>query len=274
MYRKLVFLVTIGFLATVFTASGILAQNPDGVQNYRSAVVGNMPASGAAAGVSSGGIRIADMNLVTLLQNEKVQNDMELVTDQISKLGELSSAMKTAEKDTFTALQGLSGDERRAKMQVLAKELKATIHNKLGDILLPRQLERLEQISLQVQGGAALFNADIVKTLKITKEQQDKLKALRDEFQPNMGMSLKSMPNESREQIQTRFTQAHENMLKAIKEHHDNLLDVLTQEQRDQFDKMQGAKIGLDFSTLMGPGPVVTGGTSGSGGGGGGGGGF
>ena len=65
-------------------------------------------------------------------------------------------------------MQDLSQEERQAKMQAMQEDML----KKLGEILLPKQLERLKQIQLQVEGAMALSNPDVVKALNITDDQQ------------------------------------------------------------------------------------------------------
>jgi hypothetical protein len=288
MHRKYSLLVLIGLLGAALLASEVQAQNQGGPRGARRPATGMMGGGGGGGG----GIRFGDSNLLILLQNDKVQKDLQLVDEQKTKLKEAYDVEMTAEQERFSSLQGLSGDEQRTKLRELEKQNKDKTQKKLGEILLPHQIERLKQINLQTEGPMALSNPDIIKALNITSEQQDKMKALRrDEYPSNMSMSMSSManesseesqaritqnnmsvsmrrmPNESREEFQARVTQIHKKMLiTRLKERGDKLLDILTQDQRDQFEKMKGAKIDIDISTLIGP--YGRGGPGGPGGGG------
>lgn len=97
---------------------------------------------------------------------------------------------------------------------------------------------------VSANGGIALDDAQVAKALKITEDQNAKLdeafaanaQAMRDAFQDFQGMSP--------EERQEKMTQ-----LRA--EGNKRLLAVLTDEQRAEFEKMQGAKIEIDRSQLF-----------------------
>ncbi len=49
---------------------------------------------------------------------------------------------------------------------------------KLNEVLDKSQQKRLHEIAIQIAGPRALEDPDVVKTLNITKDQQDKIKKL------------------------------------------------------------------------------------------------
>jgi hypothetical protein len=176
--------------------------------------------------------------LIPLAQNEKVQKDLEIVADQKTKLAALNV------RDIYTSLpQDLPPEERGAKM------LEAVM-KKLGEILLPKQLDRLKQIQLQAEGAMALSNPEVVKALKITTEQQDKMKPISEEGQTKLREARRGLRDLSEAERPAKMAEIQ----KMTKELGDKLLEVLTSDQRAQLDKMKGEKIDIDFSTLMGPG--------------------
>lgn len=246
MCRTRALIVLIGCLAAALPAFEVLAQN-------QGSTLGAREATGGMTG-GGGGVRFADINLLVLLLNDKVQNDLQLDEDQKTKAKEAYAAMMNAEQENFSALQNLSGEERRTKMRDLRKQNKDKLAKYLGEILSPRQLERFKQIKLQEDGAMALFNSDVVKALNITSEQQVKMKSLLDQYKDKMSGSMSSMPNESRESFHAKMAKMQENLRKTIKQLNEKLLGILTQDQRDQFEKMQGAKIDVDISALRGPG--------------------
>jgi hypothetical protein len=53
----------------------------------------------------------------------------------------------------------------------------------IEEVLLPQQVERLEEIGLQIQGTAALLTEPVQKALKITAEQKTKFEGVHKETQ-------------------------------------------------------------------------------------------
>jgi delta 1-pyrroline-5-carboxylate dehydrogenase len=233
MVRKYSALILGGILGVAILASTSWAQPPGGRQGMR------------GMGPMGGG---GPMGLLALLNNEKVQKELELVDDQKTKLTKLGEETRTAMMESFGALRDLSDEERGPKMQQLMKDNQEKTQKKLAEILMPNQLERIKQIQLQAEGAMALFNPDVVKALTVTDEQQKKLNTIRDELQTKMREARQGMQDLSQEERQAK-------MQKMRDEQNAKLLEVLTQEQRDKFEKMKGEKVDIDFSTLMrGPG--------------------
>ena len=64
------------------------------------------------------------------------------------------------------------------KQQEFSKSYSAEGMKKLEAFLKPEQLKRFKQIELQAQGIAAFSDPEVVKSLKITGEQTEKVKTL------------------------------------------------------------------------------------------------
>jgi hypothetical protein len=243
MARKYGFLVLCGFLAAALVASEAQAQPGGGGRGGRGG-------RGGPGGMMSGA-----NGLLMLAQNAQVQKELEIVDDQKTKLTDLAAAQRTARQE----LMNLSQEERAPKAQAMQDDLM----KKLGEILLPKQLERLKQIQLQVEGPNALTSPDVVKALNITADQQAKMKTISDEAQTKMRDALQGVTGPDR------MTKMQE-MNKDLGE---KLLAVLTPDQVAQFEKMKGPKLDIDPATLMRGGRGGAGGGRGGRGGGGGGGG-
>ncbi|MGA2059278.1 MAG: hypothetical protein ABSG67_02265 [Thermoguttaceae bacterium] len=248
MARKYGLLILCGFVAAALLASEAQAQ-PGGGRGGR----------GGRGGGGPGGMMAGGGGLLLLAQNAQIQKELEVVDDQKTKLTDLAAAQRTARQD----LMNLSQEERAPKIQAMQED---TL-KKLGDILLPKQLERLKQIQLQVEGPTALSNDDVVKALNITDDQKAKMKTISDEAAAKMPDALANLTGAER----------GTKMQELNKETLDKLLAVLTPDQVAKFDTMKGPKVDIDLSTLMrggrGGAGGGRGGRGGRGGGGGGGGG-
>ncbi|MGD0519072.1 MAG: hypothetical protein ABSA26_16175 [Thermoguttaceae bacterium] len=249
MARKYGLLILIGFLGAALLASEVQAQ-PGGGQR-----------GGGRGGMGPGGG--GGMMILSLVQNEKVQKELEIVADQKTKLTELATEQRSAMRDAFSSLpQDLDPEERMTKMQALMKENQDKLMKKLGEILLPKQLERLKQILLQAQGSMALSDPDVVKALNITSEQQEKMKTVREDAMTKSRDALSGVSGAER----------RTKMQELMKEIDKKVLEVLTTDQVAQLEKMKGAKVDFDLSAITrGGGRAGRGGTGGGPGGDGGG---
>ncbi len=129
------------------------------------------PRSGGGRGEMGGGAAM-------LLLSKGVQDELKLTADQIEKARDAVAKIQEKHKDDFGKLRDLAAEERRTKSQELIKSVSDEILKALGDVLKPEQTKRLNQIALQQLGVDALLDE---KTLKLTEDQQKKIKTLRDD---------------------------------------------------------------------------------------------
>jgi Spy/CpxP family protein refolding chaperone len=185
----------------------------------------NPPARQRGQGMRGGG------GTLFLLRNEKVQSDLALTDDQKTSVKKLlDSAM-----ESFSSLQGLSGEERTAKMQ----ELRKAQDEKVAGILNDKQKARLKEIGLQQRGPAALTDKEVAEALKLTDDQVNKIKEIADAMLKDMQDARQAAGSGGDR------TAMREKMTTLRKESNDKMLAVLTPDQKSSFEKMQGTKIDL-----------------------------
>jgi hypothetical protein len=247
MRRKYALVILIGCFAATLPAFEVRAQNqetPPGLMI--------MPASGIPGKM----IRVS-MGIVSILNNEKVQKELDLSDDQKTKVAEAVKESSTAMDDSLSSLVlGPDPQAMRTTIPELLKENQDILMEKLGEILQPKQLKRLKEIQLQVEGPIALLSPDVIKALDITEEQQKEMKTLNDVYQKKLKESaptMISMPGVSPDEIKAKINALQEKPRKMQKTFGESWLKVLTEDQRDKFEKMQGAKIDIDLSTPAGP---------------------
>lgn len=161
-----------------------------------------------------------------LLQNEAIQEELEIVPDQETQIREITTE---AREEMQT--------EMRKLMQELQTRLQEKYKGKLDKVLLPHQMDRLQQVQVQARGTEALRDAKVAADLGLSKDQQDKLTALADGFGPKIrevftnreeGVDMRTKITEMRKELETQ------------------MLDVLTPSQRDQFAKLKGEAFDLE----------------------------
>jgi Spy/CpxP family protein refolding chaperone len=128
-----------------------------------------------------------------LLGSDAVKKEIELDDEQAGKVTKLGEELRNQPRPDMPNFRDMSEADREKAMEDLrkrgqeqAKQTKA----KVAEILLPHQLERLEQISLQASLrmglATALSNEETATKLKITPEQKTKLEAIQGEVMAAM----------------------------------------------------------------------------------------
>jgi hypothetical protein len=166
-----------------------------------------------------------------LVQAEPVQKELELLDDQKSKIAAIAEEQQGQGRG---GNQDLSPEERAKRRQ----ERTAALNQKIDAVLLDHQRTRLQEVWLQAAGTGALSDADVAKALAITEDQQTKLADARQANAEAM-----------REAFQGGEFNA-EKMAQLRKESTERTLAVLTAEQKDKFEKMQGKKVTFDLTAI------------------------
>lgn len=162
----------------------------------------------------------------SMLSMGDIQKDIELVPEQRDQLKELDEAFAKRMKEQLAEMRagGFAPDRSKAigeTMKKMAEEKQAAVRQ----ILLPHQIDRLQQISLQSRmknSGASGVLADkkLAEELGITEEQQEKIRKRAEELAKELQAKIEALREETREE----------------------LLQELTAGQREKLAKMIGEK--------------------------------
>lgn len=179
-------------------------------------------------GGGRGGFGPGGGGMIGLLGNEKVQQELELVDDQVKDIEELQSAMRQEMMDMFRGsnFRDMDPEERQTQMDEMRKKIDAKtkeMEGEVKDILLPAQFDRLQQLTFQreTSRGGATGLADsqaLMDALNITDEQKDKMK----------------------QAAETAAKKLDEKIAELRKQAEAEVLAVLSDEQRAKFKKLQG----------------------------------
>ncbi len=188
-------------------------------------------------------------NLMDLVNIEAVQKEIEVLDDQLAavkKAGEELRAAREAQRGQGERpdYRNMSEQEREkafAEMRQRREKETATANAKLGEILLPHQIKRLQEISLQLRGTAALNDPKVAAELKITDAQKKKLEEvsaanmeeMRKQMQELFQGGNRDRSDQEREQMRTKMQDMR-------KQAEGKVLAVLTADQKSQFEKMKG----------------------------------
>lgn len=234
----------LGVLAlTLLFAASAMAQPGGGRRQGQAG-----PGMGGPGGPGMGGP-------LQLLRLEQVQKEIELVDDQKTKLRELGEESAREMREAFSGMRDLNEEQRRERMEELrkkAQEREAELAKKIEAILLPHQLKRLKEISVQVQGIRALNSAEVAKELGITEDQKAKMESIRREVTDQFAKLREEMQDLSPEQRRERFREMGEKMRETQQQVEEKILNVLTAEQKEKFEALKGKKFDVDMRQMMG----------------------
>lgn len=229
--------------------------------------------SAQGRGRGGGGFGMGGGSGLQLVTNEAVQKELGISEEQVAKITSINEKIRQevqagqAGGVNFQDLQQLSEEERakrmaeiRAQMTEASKKINEKLKPQLAEVLDSQQMERLNQIVWQVAGSQALLDPALASALKLNKEQQEKLTAISKEFADKQQELFAAGAGGD---FQERFARMRE-----LNEARDKqAIDVLTADQREQYEKLKGKP--FDVAQLRG-GSRGLGGAGGPGGAGGG----
>jgi hypothetical protein len=249
-----------GFVAVAlmaFVVSDALGQGRRG--GGRGGPGGGFQGRGGGFAMGMGGRGVGDMKM-RLLRVEEVKTELEVSPAQDDAIEKLMMQMGERLREQFGGdrpdFRNMNEDEQREffdKMRKQAEERAAERDSQLEEVLLPQQLERLDQIALQRLGVQALEDEEVAGKLKITDTQKQKMTEVQESLRERMREAFQG--GGGRENIRETFGKIREEIEK-------ELLAVLTSDQQKQFEEMKGEKFDMPEGALgaFGRGPGGPGG--------------
>ncbi|MCA8996494.1 MAG: hypothetical protein KDA80_05910 [Planctomycetaceae bacterium] len=204
------------------------------------------PGGGRGPGFGRGQINIA-----VLVGLEQVQKEIGAEGDTLAKLNEASEKHRNQMGEVFEAVsnfRNMSEEEREStrekmqeKMTALNKEAEAAVREAVSE----SQWTRLQQISWQSLGARALRENEVAKALTLTEEQQTQIEsAFEDAEAARREMFSSRRPGGN-------FREAAEKMQELQSKTEENVMAILTADQKTQWSELTGEKFELDRSALF-----------------------
>jgi hypothetical protein len=178
-----------------------------------------------------GGIRPGNVSPARLLTVEAVQKELKLSDEQKANAAVINETLTVGRQTVFGEVPKDTG-KRGPKVAELNRQAQASIDKLLDDA----QKKRFAELLLQVNGASELDRKEVREALRITEEQLQKLAEVR---KANAKIRREALANYDGDR-----------MAKTVELQRDadkKLMDVLTDEQRKQFEEMQGKKITIDL---------------------------
>ena len=182
-------------------------------------------------------------SLVFLLNQEQVQKELKLNEEQTGKVTEISKKLMGEMREQWASLREITDQEKQwAKMAELSDQMNRKARTQLQDVISREQRGRLNQIRMQIRGPAYTLNSKrTASRLKLTDEQRKKLAEIDKDLQQKVSEAIKGSRDLSQEERGKRFAQLGKLRQKANQE----ALKLLTAEQKEGLEKMQGKKFEL-----------------------------
>ncbi len=202
-----------------------------------------MGAEAQAQGRGRGFGRTAEGIRMQLLGIDKVQEALKLTDEQKPELTKITKAFDEESRSFRASFQGLSEEERTKKIAERMEKTKTT-WEQCEKILTSEQVDRVKQISRQARGANALADEDVILALKLSDDQKKQLETIRDAAGQEMGALFQQQGLEQ---------EARQKKVAEIqKSSGQKAMAVLSDEQKKEFEKVQGEKVELPEGALFG----------------------
>ena len=162
---------------------------------------------------------------LNLLNDRSVMKDLELVDEQISKLADIRAEFRQQFQKEWKELANARKENDKERVKELnnaLKDLQNKQDDELSNVLLPHQLDRIKQVSRQMQmqmfGGmsGALQRGQIAKELEITDEQKKKLADVQKKMNEDIIAKTKEIRESAKKQAMELLTSEQKNKLKDL----------------------------------------------------------
>lgn len=210
---------------------------------------------GFGPGFGGGGLG-ARGGLLGLLRIEEVRTELKIAEDQQELISALADDLNEGRPEFPANFRDLSEDERQAffrQMQDWSAKQDQQARATLLTILQPEQYQRLAQIHIQVQGVAALADEEVATKLNLSADQKARITAVIDENSQKMRDEMRAAFGPQRGE-RGDLQEMREKMEAMRKAGDEQVLAVLTVEQKTAFEAMKGEKFDLPQRGFGGPG--------------------
>jgi hypothetical protein len=161
-----------------------------------------------------GGSIFGQVTQLSLLGQQGVQKELELVEDQLELIEDIRNRQREGMRDLFMGardrFQGMSDDERRKAFQDIQKKMQESnkeLEAEALEELLPHQTSRLKQLLAQAQssrnGGptSGRLSEGLIEELGLTDKQIEELKEKAAEVSEKLKEKVAKLQAQAQEEI-------------------------------------------------------------------------
>lgn len=203
----------------------VRATNENGVENVQAFGVssngGDFITFAPAAGM--GGFMMGGNPMEAsefLLHDPGVQKELELVDEQQEQIRQMQQSFGQEMKAKIDEMMKSGGPEKNDVAKAI-EEINQRRKERLSEILLPHQIDRLQQISFQNNVnnaglGNALASKALMEKLGIDEEQKEKLKTKADELAKELEEKIAKLREEMRDELIDELSPEQQKKLKVL----------------------------------------------------------
>ncbi|MCS7191952.1 MAG: hypothetical protein NZ937_03075 [Armatimonadetes bacterium] len=218
------------FLALV-SVGLTFAQSPAGRQRVQGGQPPEPP-RGAPRMFARGG----PMTMLGLLRSPQVQRELKITEEQRTKLQQLGEQLREKFRGRSQELRDLSPEEREKHLE----SVNAEVEKELSKVLDEKQIKRLKQIVLQIEGYAALARPSVAKEVGLTEGQAKQVREiLRDANEKRRSIFQQGPPADPKARFQE---------MRKIREWVDEQIGkILTEQQKQKWQQLIGEPFKFEF---------------------------
>jgi len=174
-----------------------------------------------------------------LLFNPAMQQELKIDAVKVREISRAMLDISRKRLDASRNLRDLGRDAAPERYRKIVDNFKAEELRIKKTVLSDEQLKRLEQLDLQYQGDRAFSTPAVVKRLKLTTDQQDRLRNLqRETLRARLGIGRaggQGNPVNPRKALEDRDENRKASIHKA--------LNLLNKQQREEYRKLVGKPV-------------------------------
>jgi Spy/CpxP family protein refolding chaperone len=191
------------------------------------------------------GVERSGTDPLELFQNPQIKKEINLTEEQAAKIKAIGDQFRQRVRALVSGLNlgEMEPEEREKKLDQIKGQLEKEVgvaRNEVGEVLTPEQLKRFKEITLQIYGFGILSYEHFIQELKLTPDQQAKLKKLRDDTWAKMRINLK-VPQKGADNRQI-IAANRKRMDQILQESNAKALAILTPEQQKILETLKGKK--------------------------------
>jgi hypothetical protein len=203
-----------------------------------------------------------------LLGTPEVQKELGISDEQKGLIDDMLAGLREEGQKVFGSFnpqdfQNLTDEERQKRREEVGKkfeELNKKTEENVAMILEPKQLDRLNQLRLQREGIRAFGRDDVAEKLGLSAEQREKINAIFESLRPDpsqfRNFNFQNLSDEDRAKLR----EQGEQMRQKGEQARTDIVNLLTPEQKEKWEAMQGKKFDFPPSRGFGGGPGGPGG--------------
>lgn len=205
------------------------------------------PTGGRQSGGRQGG-GTQQASPTQLLRSKTVQDALDISEEQLEKVKAWSEKFQSeARAKVQEMLKDVPREQMREKFGEIQEKMSEEMEQGLSKVLTEKQMTRLHEIEMQLQGTAALSMKKVREKLKLSDEQKEKLTDLGEqartesrELMQELGLGGSERPAaDVMEKFRAKFNSLRKSADKKMGE-------VLTKDQKAAWEKMTGEKIDVE----------------------------